>query len=69
MTRTGLSLRRLLSVLDEDFLLDYQRLIRRIVPILILHLGHLMLGDGLGGASLVHACVPTGVFILEILEL
>ena len=69
MTRTWLTLRRLLSIFDEDFLLDYQRLVRRIVPILVLHLGHLMLGDGLGGASLVHTCVPTGVFILEILEL
>lgn len=69
MTRTWLSLGRFLSVFDEDFLLYHQRLIRGIVPILILHLRHFMFGDDLGRASLVNTCIPTGLLILEILEL
>ena len=69
MTRTWLSLRRLLSIFDEDFLLYHQRLVSGIVPILILHLRHFMFGDGLGRASLVHTCIPAGLLIFKILEL
>lgn len=59
MTRARLSLQGLLAVFDEDLLFDNQRLVRRVISMLILT-GFL---DHFRGSCLVNTCVSASVFV------